>query len=119
MNNIDNKAHEEHWNGSKNRAIRYYFYIQRGLTLLNEFRYLIMGILGAYYALRIENVLLIPAMFFLSLPILVLLGYISVHHVAKIIEYLNIQYSTHWSRYQITIQEDIRDELKKLNTKTK
>ena len=41
MNDINK---EKHWDGSKNKAIRLYFYQQRGLALFNELRYLILEV---------------------------------------------------------------------------
>lgn len=98
------EANPKYWKGRKNKAIRYYFYAQRGLELLNEFRYLLMAIFAIYYALRIENIFLIPVMFMISLPVLMFLGWMSTHHMKKVMEYLNIEFSTHWSRKNYEIQ---------------
>jgi len=107
----------KYWDGNKNRSIRYYFYMQRGLTLLNEFRYLIMAVFAVYITLKFENPLMLPLMFLVALPVLVFLGYLSVHHIAKVIEYLNVQYATHWSRYGIGLQEKRNALLKEINEK--
>ena len=105
------------WNGRKNKSIRYYFYMQQGLLLLNEFRYLIMAVFAVYLTFKLENPLFLPLMFLVALPVLVFLGYLSVHHIAKVIEYLNIQYSTHWSRYGIDLQEKRNKSLEEINAK--
>lgn len=108
----------EYWNGNKNKMIRYYFYMQRGLALLNEFRYLIMAIFALYIMFKLDNPVLLIVMFLVAVPILVALGYLCVHHIAKVIEYLNIQYATYWSKYSIGLQEkqlklleDIKNEI--------
>ena len=44
---------EDHFKGLKNKSIRYYFYIQKGLALCNEFRYLMMAIFGIYFTLKL------------------------------------------------------------------
>ena len=110
---------KEYRKGLKNRLVRYYFYIQQGLGLINEFRYLLMAILGAYYALKLSNPLIIPIMFFLSCLVLIFLGWLYVHHMKKIMEYITIEYATHWGRYQfelfekiIQLLEDIKKERK-------
>ena len=107
----------QYWDGFKNKSIRYYYYVRRGLELLNEFRYLIMGILGFYYALKLDNPMMMVVMFGASIPILIILGWLMVHHIAKVIEWLNIQYSTHWSRYTYDLQEEIIKQLKEINEK--
>jgi len=110
----------EYWKGGKNKTIRYYFYVQQGLALLNEFRYLIMSVLAIYALLKLEDWWMMPIMFFTALPFLCMLGWVSVHHVQKVMEWLNIKYTTHYSLYNIELQEqqlqilqEIRECLKK------
>jgi len=111
---------KRYWTGTKNKTIRYYYYIQKGLLLLNEMRYLILGIFTIYFTLKFDNILLIPLMFICCLPILLTLGWLAVHHMDKVIEYLNIEFATHFSRHNIDLQErqlqmlgEILDELKR------
>jgi len=111
--------HDKYWKGKKNKAIRYYFYIQKGLELLNEFRYLIMSIFAIYYALKMDNIWLIPLMFIIALPVLIFFGWLSVHHMKKVTEYLQIQFSTHWARYQFYLLEKQITLLETLNEKFK
>lgn len=92
--------------GITNKLIRYYFYSQRGLTLFNEFRYLFMLIFGIYITLKLTNPIWLIIMFSISLPLLILIGYIAVHHVGKVVDYLNVQYSTYWSKYGFELQEN-------------
>ena len=96
---------KKYWDGPKNRIVRYYFYVQNGLALLNEFRYLLMAIFALYYALKIDNIAIVPAMFVVALPVLIFLGWMSIHHMEKTMEYLRVQYATHFSRYNIELQE--------------
>lgn len=105
----------KYWNGPKNKAIRFYFYSQRGLALLNEARYLIMGVFALYYTLRLENPAFLVVMFAIAIPILIFIGWVSVHHIGKVVDWLNVQFSTHFGRYQITLLEEIRDALKEKN----
>lgn len=109
----EDKNRAMYWNGSANKLIRFYFYSQRGLSLLNECRYLIMGVFALYYTLKLSNPLLLIVMFWLSVPVLIVLGWVQVHKVGKVVDWLSIQYSTHWGRYQYTLLEEIRDELRK------
>lgn len=114
---MKDKINPKYWEGTKNKCIRYYFYAQRGLTLVNEFRYVIMTIFAIYITCKLENILLIPLMFVVVIPVLCVLGYISVHHIAKVIEYLNIEYSTHWSRRNFELNEERNELLKEIRGK--
>ncbi len=107
------KENKLYWDGNKNKIIRYYFYVQRGLALFNEFRYLFMVIFGIYFALKLTNPAWFVLMFVVSVPLLIIAGWVSVHHIGKVIDYLTIEFSTHFSRYQYTLLEEIRDEIKK------
>ena len=95
----------DYWNGNQNKVIRYYFYIQKGLALLNELRYLIMAIFALYMILKLDNIFLMPLMFLIALPVLIFLGWLDVHHMAKVREFLNIKYSTHYSKRNFDLQE--------------
>lgn len=113
---MDNK--KLYWDGKTNKAIRFYFYSQRGLALFNEFRYLFMVIFGVYVILKLNNPLLFVLMFLISIPILCFFGWLAVHKIAKVIDWLNIEFSTHWGRYGYELQErqnrileEIRDKL--------
>lgn len=110
---IENPREHEYWIGPKNKIIRYYFYCQRGLDLFNNFRYVIMAIFGVYYTLKLKNALWLLGMFLFSIPMLMAMGYYSVHHVGKIIDWLNVKFSTHFGMLQITLLEEIRDAINK------
>lgn len=100
------KSHrEEYWNGNKNKVIRYYFYSQRGLGLFNEFRYLFMLIFGIYVILKLDHYGWLVGMFVVSVPILCFFGWLQVHHLAKVFDWLNIEFATYWSRYSFDLQE--------------
>lgn len=94
-----------YWDGNSNKFIRYYFYSQRGLALFNEFRYLFMVIFGVYFALKLNNPIWFVLMFVVSVPILCFFGWLSVHKIAKVVDWLNIEFSTHWGRYGYELQE--------------
>jgi hypothetical protein len=96
---------EKYWNGIANRVVRYYFYCNRGLALLNEFRYLLMGILAVYALLKLDNPWIMLIMFVVAVPVLCFLGWIFTHYMAKTMDFLNINFSTHFSKYIIEMQE--------------
>lgn len=111
---------KKYWDGNGNKVIRYYFYSQRGLALFNEFRYLFMLIFGIYITMKLTNPFWLVGMFTVSVPLLCVVGYVSVHHVSKVMDWLSIEFSTYWGRRSYTLLEDqvkhlkeIVDELKK------
>jgi hypothetical protein len=93
------------WDSAGNKTVRYYFYVQRGLSVLNEMRYLIMAIMAAYALLRLDNPMIMLVMFLTSLPVLAILGWVYTFHMAKTMDWLNVKFSTHYSKYSIELQE--------------
>lgn len=104
----------DYWNGTTNKIVRFYFYIQRGLLFLNEFRYLIMAILAIYALLKMDNPWMMLLMFVVAIPVLTILGWIYTHKMAKVMDFLNVQYSTHWTRYSFELQEKQVELLKRV-----
>lgn len=104
-----------YWDGWINKLIRYWFYCNRGLSLLNEFKYLIMGIFALYYTLKLTNPMWLVLMGLISVPSLIIIGFIQVHYIGKVVDFLNVQYSTHWGKYGFELQENILKELKEFN----
>lgn len=110
------KNRVKYWNGSTNKLIRFYFYSQRGLALLNEGRYLVMAVFALYYTLKLSNPIYLIGMFGVAVPVLIVLGWVQVHKVGKVVDWLSIQFSTHFGRYQYTLLEEIRDSIRELPT---
>lgn len=99
--------------GRKNALIRWYFYSQRGLTIINELRYIIIGIFGVYYFTRMDNPLFLLLMFIIAIPLLVMIGWFAVHHMAVVLEFLGVRYTTAFGRYSYELQEKILENLQK------
>ena len=93
------------WEGKKNKAVRMYFYSQRGLALLNEFRYLVMIIFGVYLAAKMTNPVWLAVMFFACLPVLIIVGWMQVHHMAPVINWLDVTHGSYWSKKSMEWQE--------------
>jgi len=108
-----------YWNGTKNKFIRYYFYSQRGLALFNEFRYLFMLIFGLYLMLKLSNPVWLLVMFLVSLPLLIWAGWLQVHVIAKVVNWLDVEFATHWTRYSYELQERQVKALEEINRKVK
>lgn len=116
---MQDRTHEQYWDGAENKAIRFYFYAQKGLSLLNEARYLIMGAFALYYTLRLDNPIYLALIFLSALPVMIFLGWLSVHRMGKVIDYLNVRFSTHYAKKQFDIFEGMLKELRDMNEKGK
>ena len=100
--------------GLKRELVKYYFYTQQGLTLLNEFRYLVMGIFAMYFSLRLDNIWLIPIMFIVAVPLLMFFGWLSINHIQKIIDYFHIKRATTYGKYGYELNEKQLEALTKI-----
>ena len=110
--------------GKENWMIRAYFYCSNGLTVLNEFRNLFLGIAALYLTLHITSIPLIVVVFVSSIIILTITGYLMVHRVAKVREWLGVRFGSHYSIRSFNFQEEsyktlqgIKEILVKLNEK--
>lgn len=117
--------------GLANHLIRSWFYLKRGLDTVNDFKYLIAGILAFYITLKLENHLLLGLIFIIAIPILIAIGFIYTHKMAKPIEWTNMMFGSYFARYSVDLTEknaenidktanllkEIRDELRALNKK--
>lgn len=109
----DPKDHE-YWNGPKNKTIRYWFYINRGMDWVNQFRNLVICIVALYIALKLKNPIWLAAMLGISMPLLGMIGYIQVHYIGKVLDWLNVRFSTHYSLETFKLQQEIRDAVQKM-----
>lgn len=105
--------------GAENRLIRYYFYLNAGLNILNQFRNLFLGIFAAYFTLKLTNYYLIPLFFLVAVIALTITGYYVVHRVNKVSEWLNTRFSTHFGIKTFDIQQETLKTLQEINSKLK
>ena len=101
--------------GTKNRVVRQYFYLRQGLSILNEFKYLIAGLFALYYTFKLTNPLWLVIIACVSIPLLALVGYVYITHASKVLDWLSVEFSTYWSRYGFTLQEKQNSLLERLN----
>ena len=94
-----------YWDGMFNHAVRYWYYLSKGLDIFNQFKYLIAAILAIYWTLHLKNPFILLSIFGISLPILTYLGWLSIHKMARVFEYLNLQFSSIWGTYGIKLSE--------------
>lgn len=91
--------------GFLNHGIRGWFYLQRGLNLVNDFKYLVAGILAFYYTLKLGSIWWIAILFAIAIPVLLAIGYFHTHKMAKAIEWTNMVFASYFSRYGIDLSE--------------
>lgn len=105
---------EKYMHGIKNKSVKMYFYTQRGLGLFNEFRYVFMVIFGIYMMLKMSNPWIMLIMFLVTVPILIIAGWFQVHHMAKVMNFLDVEFASYWTRYGYELQEQNLDTLNKI-----
>ena len=101
------------------KGVKIFYYLRSGLSILNEFKNLIMFVFGIYFALKLNHWLWLVAMFIVALPILVIVGKLFVTRWNKILEYFSIKDGTHYAIKQFTMQEEVLEQLKQINAKVK
>jgi len=99
------------------KGIQVFFYLRNGLSILNEFKNLIMFVFGVYFTLKLDSWVWLVVMFIVALPILAGIGYLFVKRWNKILEWISIRYGTHYAIKQFTIYEEILNTLKDINSK--
>ncbi len=96
---------EKFMKGAENRAIRYYYYLNNGLGILNQFRNLILGIFALYVVLKLENPFFMVLMFALACPFLITLGYYEIHRMNKVMEWIGLRFSSHYAIRQFNYNQ--------------
>lgn len=108
---------EKYLFGWQNVGIRYYYYLNAGLGILNQFRNLFLGIFALYFALQLTSYWLLALFFMVSVIILTAVGWYNVHYAARVQEWLGIRFSTHFGRRQfdnVQKQVELLEEIKEL-----
>jgi len=103
----------------KDLIIKSYFYLNQGVSVLNQFRNLFLAVFGVYITLKLTNPIIMVVMFLVSIPILIAVGYYNIHKVAKVSEQLSVKHGTHYNikqfemlEEQLAILKEIRDRLR-------
>ncbi len=117
MLEINENTKKRYFYGWKNQLIRIYFYLQEGLNLINQFKYLVGGILALGYLIKLENYIYLGLMFVGSLPLLILGGYIWVHRAKKSMEWFSLEFTTHFGKYGVELQEKQLEALEQIANK--
>ena len=87
------EVRERYYEGIRNKLIRTYYYLEHGLNLLNEFKYLIAGILAFYYFLKTDNIMIMVWIFVVAVPLLTVAGWFWLHKAKRSLEYFDLKYT--------------------------
>ena len=109
---------EDEYKGKETLLIRLYFYLNNGLGVVNDFRNLFLGLFALYYTLKLQNPWILLGLFLVSLPTLCIMGYVNVHKVSKIKDWLNIKYGSHYGIEQFNLMKKMVELLEKQNENT-
>lgn len=103
--------------GKKNFFIRMFFYMKNGCLIINDFRNVGLGIFALYFTLKLENPIWLAIMTLTSLPVLVIMGWVYVHHIQKVQEWLSIKFGTHYGIKQFDLNQKQVELLEEINMK--
>ena len=103
--------------GFENRLIRYYYYLNAGLGIVNNFRNVFLGIFGLYFILKLDNWALLIVMFIPTMVVLTIVGFFVVHRINKVQEWLGMRFSTHYGIRQFNYQQEQNELLKEIRDK--
>jgi hypothetical protein len=109
----------EYWHGNKNKFIRWYYYLNTGLGLVNDWKYIAAFILGLYYTLKLVQPMIMVVIFLVVVPILMFIGWLKVNHIAKPYDWYGTQFTSYWAKHGYELQEDTLKVLKEINEKLK
>lgn len=111
---MNEQESQGYWHGKENRAVRYWVYAQKGIGVINEFKYYGAFIIWLYYALRFPSIWWIPLVGVASFPILIIVGRYYLHRVAKTSEFVNRHYGTVLGYDDFTIHLNNNEVLKQI-----
>ena len=113
------KERKTYWEGHQNKIIRLWVYALRGLQMINEFKYLIAGVISLYLILKITSPLWIGIGVIGAIPFLIILGRWQLKKAAKVDQWISTEYGSvlKYNSYNLQIRtlEVLEDILKKLN----
>lgn len=100
--------------GVLNHSVRAWFYLQKGLDLVNQFKYLAAGIFALYYTLKLNDYRFMVGLFVIAIPILTFVGWFYTHKMAKALEWTNMVFSSYFARYNVDLAEEQNKLLSKI-----
>ena len=111
---MDDTQRLTYWTGSKNKIVRYWVYLEKGMELINKGRYFILAILGLYFTLKLTNPLWLGVMFVVGTPTLIVVGRYYLHRVSRIQEWVNATFGSVLGYQQFNAVVESLEELRKI-----
>lgn len=102
---VNENSEKRYVDGTINKIIRLYYYLQEGLGQVNQWKYIIMGILGFAFLIKVTSYVIIGLMFVAATPILILIGFLWVTRGRKSTDYYAMKYTSVFGRYGVEMQE--------------
>ena len=87
---------EEYLQGKENWFIRMWFYLQRGLGVIEKFKTPGAAIIALYAVLKLTNPMWMVWVTLAIFPPLIIIGHYDVHRMSKVTEWLSTKFSTHY-----------------------
>ena len=103
----------KYWEGTVNFLCRLWYYFIKGLEIFDKFKYFFIVFGGLYYLIGKKHLVLVIMALLAGVPVILLIGFFSVHKMGGVLDYLNTKFSTYSALKQIELLEEIRDLLKK------
>ena len=102
---INSNSEKRFYEGKINKAIRLYSYLQEGLNQVNQWKYVILGIYGFAFLVKITSYLVMALMFIGITPILILIGYLWFFRGKKSDEYFKMKNTSLYGKYNVQMNE--------------
>lgn len=83
-----------YWEGKENKVIRLWVYTLRGLNMVNEFKYLILGLIAIYVALKLTSPFWIAIIGLSCIPVLIIIGRWELRKAAKVEQWVSTEYGS-------------------------
>ena len=113
---IDTSA-KQYWEGHENRLIRLWVYTQRGLQMINEFKYLVAGILAIYALLKFHTPIWMLIVVVVSIPPLIILGRWQLRKIQRVSEWVGNMYGSVVGFRQYNCEIEMLKNLREINEK--
>jgi len=117
INELHNEYRRTYDKGFINHFNRAWFYLEKGMEIVNKTKYVGLYLISLYVALKFTNLWWFALMTVIAVPLLILSGRVYVLKMAKAQEWNNMIRSSYFARYPVDLQEEILKTLKEILNK--
>lgn len=122
QNEFNEQYMKEFSGGMFNKLVRVWFYLQAGIDVINQFKYVVLGIFGIYVALKFTSYFWLLGMFAICLPILTIAGWVYINKMARNLSLTSLLKSSFFgsmdidlNKKQVELLTEILTQLRKNN----